>query len=86
MKANYHTHTARCGHASGTDEQYVEAAIGQQFDVLGMSFSPIRGPEGNIEYLAHLSCRAGQSPRPNVAELVRASYESFAKENEPDEK
>ena len=37
MKANYHTHTARCGHASGTDEQYVEAAIGQQFDVLGFS-------------------------------------------------
>ena len=37
MKANYHTHTARCGHASGTDEQYVEAAIGQHFDVLGFS-------------------------------------------------
>ena len=37
MKANYHTHTARCGHASGTDEQYVEAAIGQRFDVLGFS-------------------------------------------------
>lgn len=37
MKANYHTHTARCGHASGTDEQYVQAAIGQHFDVLGFS-------------------------------------------------
>ena len=37
MKANYHTHTARCGHATGTDEQYVEAAIGQRFDVLGFS-------------------------------------------------
>ena len=66
-------------------ERFLEFAGEQQFDVLGMSFSPIRGLEGNIEYLAHLSCRAGQSPRPNVAELVRASYESFAKENEPDE-
>ena len=66
-------------------ERFLKFAGEQQFDVLGMSFSPIRGPEGNIEYLAHLSCRAGQSPRPNVAELVRASYESFAKENEPDE-
>lgn len=37
MKANYHTHTARCGHASGTDEQYVQAAIAQHFDVLGFS-------------------------------------------------
>lgn len=23
MKANYHTHTARCGHAEGMDEEYV---------------------------------------------------------------
>ena len=37
MKANYHTHTSRCGHASGTDEQYVRAAIGQGFEELGFS-------------------------------------------------
>jgi len=37
MKANYHTHTARCGHAFGTDDEYVLAAIDQGFDVLGMS-------------------------------------------------
>lgn len=37
MKANYHTHTARCGHAEGTDEAYVLAAIGQGFDELGFS-------------------------------------------------
>lgn len=37
MKANYHTHTARCGHAEGTDEQYVKAALAQKFDVLGFS-------------------------------------------------
>ena len=37
MKANYHTHTSRCGHASGTDEQYVRAAIKQGFDELGFS-------------------------------------------------
>lgn len=28
------------------------ASVG--FDVLGLDFSPIKGPEGNIEYLAHL--------------------------------
>jgi len=37
MKANYHTHTARCGHAEGTDEQYVRAALEQKFNVLGFS-------------------------------------------------
>lgn len=37
MKANYHTHTARCGHASGSDEDYVRAAIAQGFDELGFS-------------------------------------------------
>ena len=37
MKANYHTHTARCGHATGTDEEYVLAAIEQGFDELGFS-------------------------------------------------
>lgn len=37
MKANYHTHTLRCGHAEGADEAYVRAAISQGFDVLGFS-------------------------------------------------
>lgn len=34
---NYHTHTARCGHASGTDRAYVEEAIRCGFDTLGFS-------------------------------------------------
>jgi len=37
MDANYHTHTARCGHARGSDEQYVRAAIDAGFAVLGFS-------------------------------------------------
>ena len=27
LERNFHTHTARCGHAAGSDEQYVENAI-----------------------------------------------------------
>ena len=34
---NYHTHTSRCGHASGTDEEYVQAAIKAGYKVLGFS-------------------------------------------------
>ena len=34
---NYHTHTKRCGHASGEDEDYVLEAIGCGFRELGFS-------------------------------------------------
>lgn len=37
MKANYHTHTARCRHAEGEDEAYVRAALESGFDTLGFS-------------------------------------------------
>lgn len=37
MKANYHTHTARCQHASGEDREYVEAAIATGISILGFS-------------------------------------------------
>lgn len=34
---NYHTHTARCGHACGDDEQYVRSAIMAGWKELGFS-------------------------------------------------
>lgn len=37
MLANYHTHTKRCGHASGEDREYVEAAIQSGLKILGFS-------------------------------------------------
>ena len=37
MFANYHTHTTRCRHASGTDREYVEAAIKSGVKILGFS-------------------------------------------------
>lgn len=37
MKANYHTHTQRCMHAIGNDEEYVLSAIKAGFDELGFS-------------------------------------------------
>lgn len=37
MKANYHTHTWRCGHAKGTEREYVEAAIARGIEILGFS-------------------------------------------------
>ena len=37
MKANYHTHTVRCQHAMGRDEDYVRAALEAGFEELGFS-------------------------------------------------
>ncbi len=35
--ANYHTHTYRCGHATGEDREYVEKAIECGYKILGFS-------------------------------------------------
>ena len=37
MKFNYHTHSQRCGHGSGVEEEYILAAIEAGFDVIGIS-------------------------------------------------
>lgn len=37
MKYNYHTHTFRCFHARGTDEEFVKAAIEAGFDEIGFA-------------------------------------------------
>ena len=34
---NLHTHTVRCGHASGTDREYIEAAIAAGYREIGFS-------------------------------------------------
>lgn len=36
-------------------ERVLQFAAGLGFRICGLDFSPIKGPEGNIEYLAHLS-------------------------------
>lgn len=37
LNANYHTHTARCRHASGEEEEYVRQAIQAGMNLLGFS-------------------------------------------------
>lgn len=47
MLANYHTHTFRCGHATGTEREYIENAIKGGFKILGFSdHAPFRFPDG----------------------------------------
>ena len=48
--------------------------------VSGLDFSPIRGPEGNIEFLMDLRQDGGESLEPEVAQtVVRAAYDKFIK-------
>lgn len=51
------------------------------FGVIGLAFSPVKGPEGNIEYLAHLKKDASSTVNAESAakELVRASHEALDK-------
>ena len=37
IKCNYHTHTKRCNHAVGEDEEYVLSAIENGYKVLGFA-------------------------------------------------
>jgi len=63
MFANYHTHTSRCGHAAGTDREYVEAAIKSGLKILGFAdHTPFpdrafvgMGPEDLPGYVASIS-------------------------------
>lgn len=51
-KYNYHTHTARCFHAKGADEQYVLAAIEAGFDEIGFAdHSPWNFENGFVSHM-----------------------------------
>ena len=45
--------------------------------VLGLDYSPIKGPEGNIEYICHMVNRAGADADIDVASLVARSHQEL---------
>ena len=54
-------------------------AIG--FEVLNINFSPLKGPEGNIEYLLHLRKCEGDPPAIGVdlVTVVDKAFKTLAK-------
>ena len=49
MIANYHTHTYRCHHACGTEEEYIQKAIAEGVKILGFSdHAPYLYPAGYV--------------------------------------
>lgn len=50
------------------------------FYIAGLSYSPIRGPEGNIEYLMHIvKSEPAEEFTPNIEETVREAHEALDK-------
>ena len=47
------------------------------FNILGLTFSPVKGPEGNIEFLAHLSLANGPGIVPDTAQVVKAAHSTL---------
>ena len=54
-----------------------EFAVSQKFQVLGLEHSPVKGPEGNIEYLGYLSAQPGPDYEGDLRELVSQSHEGL---------
>mgnify|MGYP002619212338 CR=1 FL=1 len=64
--------------------EVIEKVIGQArelgFVPLGLDFSPIRGPEGNIEYLFYMGKQGEDAVSPErIREVVAASHETLEK-------
>ena len=61
-------------------EQIMKYVLSIGFEILELSFSPIKGPEGNIEYLLYIR-NTGQIPEENdLQENFRAVYDRLIRE------
>lgn len=49
------------------------------FSVLGLDYSPIKGPEGNIEYLIHIGLNKDNNTEISVDDVVEASHAELDK-------
>lgn len=61
-------------------EKVERLALENHFDILGLDFSPVKGPKGNIEYLIYLKKQAGEAQNrsdTDVFDLVQKSHETL---------
>lgn len=56
---------------------FVELADQLGFHILGLTFSPVKGPEGNIEFLGHLTLRDVTGIRPDTAAVVAQAHDTL---------
>ena len=58
-------------------DNFVSLADSLGFTILGLTFSPVKGPEGNIEFLAHLTLAQADGIRPDTAAIVAQAHETL---------
>jgi len=58
-------------------DHFVALATELEFTILGLTFSPVKGPEGNIEFLAHLTLNAKEGIVPDTVAVVTAAHETL---------
>ena len=55
-------------------QNFISLAKSLDFTIRNLTFSPVKGPEGNIEFLAHLSMQPGQEMLPDIDALVAQAH------------
>ena len=58
-------------------DNFVALAEELEFHILGLTFSPVKGPEGNIEFLGHLTLEDKPGIVPDTAQVVSAAHEAL---------
>ena len=58
-------------------DAFVETVSELGFTILGLTFSPVKGPEGNIEFLGHLTLDEKPGIIPDTAQVVRDAHDTL---------
>ena len=58
-------------------DNFVELAKELEFKILGLTFSPVKGPEGNIEFLGHLTLDDKPGIEPDTGLVVSQAHETL---------
>ena len=58
-------------------DNFVALANELEFKILGLTFSPVKGPEGNIEFLGHLTLDDKEGIQPDTAMVVKQAHETL---------
>ena len=58
-------------------DNFVALAKELEFNILGLTFSPVKGPEGNIEFLGHLTLADKPGIEPDTGLLVEQAHNTL---------
>lgn len=58
-------------------DNFVSLVHSLGFTILGLTFSPVKGPEGNIEFLGHLTLAECEGIKPNTAAVVADAHQTL---------